>query len=341
MAKPVRPQRPSIKNDADAPHIPVMLAEVLDALAPVDGGVYVDGTFGAGGYTKAILAAAACDVWALDRDETAYDTALALAADYGGRLKPVHTDFGNALHALGDEMVGKVDGIVLDLGVSSMQIDQPERGFSFQRDGALDMRMDRSSGMSAADLIASIDEEELADILYLYGEEKKSRRIARAIVAERARTPIVTTLQLAAVIESVMPRQYGGHKIHPATRSFQALRIAVNDELGQLRQILTASLSLLCEGGRLVVVSFHSLEDGLVKRFLKRYAGQMSGSSRFLPDQVDASSDSSVYFSKISKKPVDPTEAETLVNPRARSARLRYGVRSARPYYGGEVVFDE
>lgn len=324
----------------DMPHIPVMLPEVLESLEPKDGAVYVDGTFGAGGYTRAILGASDCTVYGLDRDGNAYRGAVEMAGGFGGRLVPVHTDFGSALEALPAELRGAVDGIVLDLGVSSMQIDQAERGFSFQKDGPLDMRMDREGGESAADLVAAIDERELADILYLYGDEKKSRRIARAIVEARGRAPIETTLQLAEIVARVMPPARG-HAIHPATRTFQALRIAVNDELGQLRQILAASLTLLKAGGRLVIVSFHSLEDGIVKRFFRRYGGHVSGASRYLPDVAGASQDGSVYFSFVSKKAVEASAAEAAVNPRSRSAKLRYAVRSDIPYQGEEVGFDD
>lgn len=321
---------------SEAPHIPVLLDEVLDSLSPKDGEVYVDGTFGAGGYTRAILSQAQCSVYGFDRDALAYQNALTMAEEFPERLIPVHSDFGSVAAELSGRGVDKVDGIVVDLGVSSMQIDTAERGFSFQQDGPLDMRMDQSAGQSAADLVATASQEELADIFFHYGEERKSRRVAQAIINAREENDITTTLQLAEIVSAAMPPVRGHQKKHPATKIFQALRIAVNDELGQLKSILEASLSLLKENGRLVVVSFHSLEDGIVKRFLREHAGMHSSSSRHLPDLGNGSSGVPVHFSKFSKKAVEPSDAEIERNPRSRSSRLRYAVRSDVSYNGVE-----
>lgn len=323
------PTPPETENDA--PHIPVLLDEVLQALAPKDGETYIDGTFGAGSYSRAILNTADCNVYGFDRDPFAYNRALTIAQSYTDRLFPVHSDFGAMQSEMAKRGIDKLDGIVLDLGVSSMQIDTAARGFSFQKDGDLDMRMDDSKDSpleTAAALIERVSEEELADILYLYGEERKSRRIARAIKAEISQNPIKTTLQLADIIAKANP-QSPKIKTHPATKSFQALRIAVNDELGQLKSALHTSLSLLNEGGRLVIVTFHSLEDRLVKHFLKDYSGQSSSFSRHLPDSGKQPAPSeSAYFSLRHKKAIDPSNDEIARNPRARSARLRCGIRT-------------
>jgi len=250
-------------------HYPVMLPEVLSALSPVDGGVYVDGTFGAGGYTKAILDAANCAVVAIDRDPDAQKRADDMAED---RLIFVRGCFGDVEQLLEDAGIEKVDGFVLDLGVSSFQLDEAARGFSFRFDAPLDMRMDPQNGESAADLIASTEEKPLADLIYKYGEERKSRRIAHKIVEMRREAPIETTFQLADVVRSCLPKPRH-NDIDPATRTFQALRIAVNDELGELERALQSAEGILKPGGKMVVVSFHSLEDGLVKRFFRAKAG--------------------------------------------------------------------
>ncbi len=261
-------------------HIPVMLAEITAALAPRAGGSYLDATFGGGGYAAAILAAAECTVWAIDRDPDAIARGAALAAAHPGRLHLIHGDFGGMLELLAERGVRRLDGVVLDLGVSSFQIDDPARGFSFRADGPLDMRMDHS-GVTAAELVADLPEGELADTLYQLGEERLSRRIARAIVAARAKAPITTTGELAAIIRRVSPKDGSG--IDPATRSFQALRIRVNDELGQIERALGQAIELLAPGGRLVVVSFHSLEDRIVKRFMLEAAGRTPAPSRHDP----------------------------------------------------------
>ena len=307
-------------------HTPVMLAEVLASLAPRDGGTYLDATFGGGGYTSAILNAASCTVWAIDRDPDAIDRGAELAALHPGRLHLLHGAFGDMMELLGEHGVSALDGIVFDLGVSSFQLDQPERGFSFRHDGPLDMRMART-GPTAADLVNRLPEAELADTLYEFAEERASRRIAKAIVAARAIEPITTTGRLAEVIRSVLPPDRSGH--HPATRSFQALRIRVNDELGQIATALDQAASLLAPGGRLVVVSFHSLEDRLVKRFMIEATGRTPGPSRYDPAGLLARQDTD--FRLLTSRAAKPGDAETGANPRARSARLRAMQRIGAP----------
>ncbi len=311
---------------ADAPHIPVMLNEVLAALKPAADEVYVDGTLGAGGYTRAILDADKnCKVIAIDRDQTAHDMAARWGNDYAGRLTLVKNSFGNLEDALSALTVESVDGIVLDLGVSSMQFDEGERGFSFRFDAPLDMRMDRNAGETAADIVNHMGEEPLANLIYLYGEERNSRHIASAIVKARAIAKITTTKQLADIVRSVVhvsPRD----KIDPSTRTFQAWRIAVNDELGELESVLAAAERVLKTGGRLVVVTFHSLEDRIVKNFLTEKARPAPSPSRHVPMALDAPQNR-LSFSLITKKPVLPTETEMKINPRSRSAKLRGAIR--------------
>jgi len=311
-------------------HIPVLLPEVLTALAPRDGGIYLDGTFGGGGYARGILQAAGCTLWAIDRDPDAIARGAALASEFPGRLHLLHGRFGEMLGLLEERGVRQLDGVVLDLGVSSFQLDQAERGFSFRFDGPLDMRMDHS-GVTAADLVNTLPEAELADTLYTLGEERASRRIAKAIVAARNEAPITTTGRLAGVIRAVLPPDRSGH--HPATRSFQALRIRVNDELGEIERALAQAARLLAPGGRLVVVSFHSLEDRLVKTFMTAEGGRLPAPSRYdprglLPAKVAG-------FRVVSAKAVKPGDAECAANPRARSARLRTLERL--PMSGGEA----
>lgn len=310
----------------DAPHIPVMLNEVLAALKPTANEVYVDGTLGAGGYTRGILNADKnCKVIGIDRDQTAHDMAAVWGADYAGRLTLVKNSFANIEEALSEIAVESVDGLVLDLGVSSMQFDEADRGFSFRFDAPLDMRMDRNTGETAADIVNGMAEEELANLIYLYGEERKSRHVASAIVKARALSQITTTKQLAEIIRSVIhvsPRD----KIDPSTRTFQALRIAVNDELGELESVLAASERVLKVGGRLVVVTFHSLEDRIVKNFLNEKARPAPSPSRHLPMAIDAPQNR-LSFSLITKKPVLPTETEAKTNPRSRSAKLRGAIK--------------
>lgn len=309
----------------DSPHIPVMLGDVLRQLDPRAGETYVDGTLGAGGYTRAILAHTDCAVVAIDRDPEAHQRATAWQGQYGDRLRLIHDAFGNVADHVA---AGSVNGFVLDLGVSSMQLDQAGRGFSFRFDGPLDMRMDTSQGQSAADLVNTLSEKELADLIYIYGEERHSRRVAKMIVAARKIAPVTTTAQLAEIVRGALPR---GKKdeIDPATRTFQALRIAVNDELGELERALAGAEKILAAGGRLVVVTFHSLEDRIVKNFLKTRSGDVPSPSRHMP--MAASAGPMPTFTLISKKPVNPDALETRRNPRARSARLRAAIRNAAP----------
>ena len=295
-----------------------MLPEVLDALSPRPGAAYLDATFGGGGYASAILAAADCTLWAIDRDPDAIARGAALAARFPGRLHLIHGGFGDMLALLAGRGVDRLDGVVMDLGLSSFQIDDPARGFSFRADGPLDMRMDRA-GPTAASLVASLPEAELADTLYQLGEERLSRRIARAIVQARAEAPIATTGQLAAIIRRVVPKDASG--IDPATRSFQALRIRVNDELGQVERALAQASALLAPGGRLVVVSFHSGEDRIVKRFMLDQAGRQPLPSRHDPSGLAARPDA--RFRLLWTRARRPERDEIQRNPRARSARLR------------------
>jgi 16S rRNA (cytosine1402-N4)-methyltransferase len=299
-------------------HIPVMLSEVIDALAPRDGAIFLDGTFGGGGYSRAILDAAACTLWAIDRDPDAVERAAALARTYPGRLHVLHGCFGDMLSLMHRAGVAALDGVVLDLGVSSFQIDDPARGFSFRADGPLDMRMG-AAGPSAAELVATLSETDLADTLFELGEERHARRIARAIVAARQRAPIATTHQLASVVRAASPPDRTG--IDPATRSFQALRIRVNDELGEISRALEAAAALLSPGGRLIVVSFHSLEDRLVKRFMAAAAGREAAPSRH--DPAGLSPREAPRFALLTARARRPSPDEIAANPRARSARLR------------------
>lgn len=330
-----RPEPPAGAADPDvrSAHIPVALSEVMAALSPKDGETYIDGTFGAGGYTRAILDAARCRVLALDRDPAAIARGQELVARYSGRLILVETPFSAMaeaaerwLHA-GRGASALVDGIVLDIGVSSMQLDEPERGFSFLADGPLDMRMS-GEGMSAADFVNRADEEDIADVLYRYAEERRSRAIARAIVRARNEQPITRTRQLAEIVSRALGGRRGEDK-HPATRTFQALRIHVNDELGELIRALHAVEKILKPGGRLVVVTFHSLEDRIVKRFLAAHAGKTPGVSRHLPAQSIKSEASS--FRIVNPRPLTPSKGELELNPRARSARLRSATRTEAP----------
>jgi 16S rRNA (cytosine1402-N4)-methyltransferase len=299
-------------------HIPVMLAEVLEHLAPRDGGLYLDGTFGGGGYASAILEAAACTLYAIDRDHAAIARGAALAAKHPGRLHLIEGSFGAMLSLLRDSGVDRLDGVVLDLGVSSFQLDDLSRGFSFRGDGPLDMRMGQH-GPTAADLVNTLPEGELADTLYELGEERLSRRIAKAIVAERTREPIVTTSRLAGIIRAIVPPDRSG--IDPATRSFQALRIRVNDELGEIERGLAQAAHLLGPGGRLVVVAFHSLEDRLVKRFMLEASGRAPAPSRH--DPAGLLGREAAEWRLLTPKPLRPGAPEQRDNPRARSARLR------------------
>jgi 16S rRNA (cytosine1402-N4)-methyltransferase len=305
----------------------VLLAEVLGSLSPRDGETYIDGTFGAGGYTRAILEAADCRVLALDRDPSAIAGAKPLTDIFGERLRLSESRFSQLDEVASDQGWAPVDGVVLDIGVSSMQLDQAERGFSFQADGPLDMRMS-SAGRSAADVVNEMREEDLARIIYLYGEERRSRIIAKRIAETRRESPFTTTRQLAEVVSRAVGGRRGDDQ-HPATRTFQALRIYVNDELGELVHALAAAERCLKPGGRLVVVTFHSLEDRIVKRFLSARSGKQSGVSRHLPEQSIKLAAPS--FEIVNSRPLTPSKEELHVNPRSRSARLRAAIRSSAP----------
>lgn len=309
-----------------ARHLPVMLAEVLAHLAPKAAGSYVDGTFGAGGYSRAILEAADCRLLAIDRDPTAIAGGAPLLAAFPGRFVLVEDRFSNLDTVAEEAGFAPLDGVVLDIGVSSMQLDQAERGFSFRRDGPLDMRMG-ADGPSAADLVAELEEEELAHIIYTLGEERLSRHIARAVVKARAEAPIVRTGQLADIVSRVVRTKPG--EMHPATRTFQALRIAVNGELDELVTALAAAERALKPGGRLVVVTFHSLEDRIVKIFLANRAKTPSA-SRHMP-QAEGPAPS---FRLIAKGAVEAGPEEVSTNPRARSAKLRAAERTEAPAHG-------
>ncbi|MGF1659936.1 MAG: 16S rRNA (cytosine(1402)-N(4))-methyltransferase RsmH [Rubrimonas sp.] len=316
---------PPAGPDAAQPHAPVLLDAVLAALAPERGGVHVDGTFGAGGYTRALLDGGAAKVIAIDRDPDAVARGRALAARYGDRLILAEGRFGDLDQIAAAHGAPEAQGVALDIGVSSMQLDQAERGFSFLRDGPLDMRM-AQAGRSAADIVNSASEAELADILFQFGEERAARRIARAIVEAREDATIETTGRLAQIVASRLPPQRPGQS-HPATRSFQALRIAVNDELGELIAALEAAERLLSEGGVLAVVTFHSLEDRMVKRFLQLRSGRAPHGSRHAPEQTaDAP-----RFELLARRSTEPGPEELARNPRARSARLRAARRTAAP----------
>ncbi len=306
-----------------APHIPVLGRPALDFLNVQDGGVYIDATFGAGGYTRAILDAADCKVIGIDRDQSAIALGLPMVEQAGGRLT-LSEDRFSRLDAIAHECgYDAVDGVVLDLGVSSMQLDTAKRGFSFRHDGPLDMRMG-GGGPSAADVVANASERDLADIVFTLGEERHSRSVARAVVKARSTAPILTTRALADIVASAVHARVGD--IHPATRTFQALRIFVNDELGELVRALAAAERILKVGGRLVAVSFHSLEDRIVKTFLVERAEARAGSRHAPERQRPASS-----FTVLTKRPVVADDDEVARNPRARSAKLRAAERTAAP----------
>lgn len=302
----------------NCPHIPVLLKQVLQTLCCDKAGIYIDGTFGAGGYTRAILSANEKNqVIAFDRDPNTLETGAKMEKEFPGRFHLIHDCFSNMAQYVADP----VDGIVLDLGVSSMQIDEPDRGFSFRFDGPLDMRMGQT-GRTAGDIVNEMKEKDLADILFKYGEEKASRRIAGAIVRARAVRPITTTGALADIVHQVMPRPKDGSD--SAMRTFQALRIYVNDELGELERALSAAPGLLKAGGRLVVVSFHSLEDRLVKNFMIRHSDLMPNENRHMP----MSAVRIPLFQVVTKKPIVPASDELDMNPRSHSAKLRAAVRT-------------
>ncbi len=304
-------------------HIPVLGREVLEWLSPHSGGIYVDATFGAGGYSRALLAVEGTRVIGIDRDRTAISGGFDLVDESDGRLTLVEDRFSNLAEVCAAHGVDAVDGVVMDIGVSSMQIDQAERGFSFRLDGPLDMRMS-GTGPTAADVVASASEADLANIIYIFGEERYSRHIARAIVAARREAPIATTRALADIVGKVVRAKPG--EIHPATRTFQGLRIFVNAELDELHLALAAAEQVLKPGGRLVVVTFHSLEDRIVKNFLVARS-QRSGGSRHLPQVAQEAP----RFTVLTRRPVKPGDDEVDANPRARSAKLRAAERTAAP----------
>ena len=298
-------------------HIPVMLNEVIEYLNPQDNCVYVDATFGNGGYTSAILEAANCKVIAIDRDPTVLTRANELKEIYKNRFEFKSGRFGN----ISELIENPVDGFVFDIGVSSMQLDDANRGFSFSKEAPLDMRMSLS-GTSAADIVNNMEEKDLADLIYTYGEEKKSRQIARKIVEHRKVKPIETTTELAEIIYTVIHKTF--NQINPATRTFQALRIAVNEELKELENALVSATKLLNPQGRLVVVDFHSLEDRIVKKFFNENSGKTGGVSRYMPQ---TNTQNKIIFQTVSKA-IAPTSDECEQNPRARSAKLRYAVKA-------------
>src|SRR6056297_873786 len=303
----------------DAPHIPVLLRPLLAAVAPVTG-TWLDGTLGAGGYARGLLEAGAGQVIGVDRDPLALDLARDWGAEYGDRLRLVQGNFAQM-----DDYATDLDGVVLDLGVSSMQLDEAARGFSFRNDGPLDMRMSQS-GPTAADLVNETPEAELANIIFLYGEERASRRIAKTIIRAREDAPIETTLQLASLVERCLPRTKPG-QTHPATRTFQAIRIAVNDEYGALIEGLEAAERALKPGGQLAVVTFHSIEDRMVKRFLQAKSGGGGRGSRHAPEiQKDTAE-----FEVRHRKAIGPDDQELAENPRSRSAKLRVAIRTDAP----------
>ncbi len=310
---------PAAANDS-RPHIPVLLRPLLAAVAPVSGR-WLDGTFGAGGYTRGLLDAGADHVIGVDRDPMVFEMAEGWAESYGDRLSMVEGTFSK-LDTYSD---APLDGVVLDLGVSSMQLDQADRGFSFMQDGPLDMRMSQS-GPTEADFVNEASETQIADVLYHYGEERASRRIARAIVAARKDAPFETTFQLVQVIEKCLPRPKPGQS-HPATRSFQAIRIAVNDELGELVEGLAAAERALKPGGQLAVVTFHSIEDRIVKRFFQARSGGAGRANRYAPMQEEVAA----QFTLKSRKAIGPDDQELEENPRSRSAKLRVGIRTEAP----------
>ncbi|PPR79294.1 MAG: Ribosomal RNA small subunit methyltransferase H [Alphaproteobacteria bacterium MarineAlpha2_Bin1] len=300
-------------------HTPVMIEEVFKFLNPVDEGLYIDGTFGGGGYTKYLLKKSDCKVIAIDRDQKAIDEGFDLRNQYSDRLKLVHDCFGNLEKILKKNNILKVNGIAVDLGVSSSQIDNAERGFSFMRNGPLDMRMS-SSGISASEIVNTLDQKSLYKLIKKFGEEKYANKISRAIIIYRNRKVISTTEELSLIISKVVRR--GDSKIHPATRTFQALRIAVNKELEELRKILFAAEKILLPGGVIVVVSFHSLEDRIVKKFFSERSGRVSN-NRHMPEKNKYSP----TFDTITKM-LRPSESEVLSNPRSRSAKLRAAMRT-------------
>ncbi|MBO0737138.1 MAG: 16S rRNA (cytosine(1402)-N(4))-methyltransferase RsmH [Alphaproteobacteria bacterium] len=320
------------ETDRSGGHVPVLVDGVIAALAPRDGAVFVDGTFGAGGYSRALLAAAGCRVYGIDRDPEAVRRGRVLAGRYGGRLRILEGRFGDMEKLLAGVNRDPIAGIALDLGVSSMQLDTPERGFSFRSDGPLDMRMS-SAGPTAAELLEALSEPQLAELIRQFGEERFARRVARAITAARRQQPLRRTVELAEIVRAAIPKSEPGQD--PATRTFQALRIAVNDEFGELDRGLAAAERLLAPGGRLAVVSFHSLEDRRVKEFLRRRSDAAPRASRHLPLAIAGSPPS---FKLLSRRAIKPNAAEIALNPRARAGRLRAAERTASAAWPSDAV---
>jgi 16S rRNA (cytosine1402-N4)-methyltransferase len=317
-------------------HVPVLLAEIVERLAPTPGDRIIDGTFGAGGYTQALLEGEpSLRILAIERDPDARTAAQPIVERSEGRLVLAAGRFGDLEGIAADNEFAPVNGVVLDVGVSSMQLDEADRGFSFRADGPLDMRMERE-GPSAADLVNEMAETDLANLIFAYGEERQSRRIARAIVKARDTQRIETTRALASVVERALGRRHDDDR-HPATRTFQALRVAVNDELGELVRGLVAAERVLAAGGRLVVVTFHSLEDRIVKRFLARRSGRSGSGSRHAPPSGGVPPPS---FQIVNHRPATPDEVELAANPRARSAKLRAALRTDAPVWDPEAEAD-
>ena len=309
-------------------HVSVMTNEVVSGLNPRNGGIYVDGTFGQGGYSRAILDAAATRVFGIDRDPAAIDFGAELSNEYPSRLTLIQGCFGDITKIMANEGISHVDGIMLDLGVSSPQIDNPDRGFSFRYDGPLDMRME-NKGPTAADFINGATEEDIANVIYEYGDERYSRRIARRIVEARKLKPILSTSQLVNIIHSNVRRSRDG--IHPATRTFMALRIQVNNELGELDRGLISAERILKPGGRLAVVAFHSLEDKKIKSFLRERGGLAAKGSRHMPETNEIKMAPS--FNLVKRGVIKPAVSEVLSNPRSRSAKLRVAERTDAPVW--------
>jgi 16S rRNA (cytosine1402-N4)-methyltransferase len=316
-------------SPASPPHVPVMLAEVLAALQPATGETYIDGPFGAGGYTSAILNAADCKVIAIDRDPDAIAAGASTVSQFKGRLNLVEGRFSELANIARETTSEKITGVVLDIGVSSMQLDQAARGFSFMREGPLDMRM-AQSGESAADVVNRYEADALANIIFQLGEEPRSRNIAKAIVKARSEAPIATTLDLVRAVEKATGPQRAKERTHPATRTFQALRIYVNSELEELAEALSGAEEILSEGGRLAVITFHSLEDRIVKRFFASRSGSLPTASRHFPEMAKGPQPS---FTLAQKSHIAASDEESERNPRARSAKLRVGIRTAAPAF--------
>jgi len=327
------------RRSSGARHVPVMLSQVLEVLQPRDNGIYVDATFGGGGYSQALLEAADCTVIAIDRDPLAIERGQAMLADYPGRLVLIKGRFSQMAALLERHGITEVDGVTFDVGVSSFQLDDAERGFSFQADGPLDMRMEgaASDALSAADVVNNLTQKDLASLIYIFGEERQSRAIARAIVEARRTNPVLRTGELAALVAGVVHQNPARKNLHPATRTFQALRIYVNCELDELARGLLDAETILSEGGHLAIVAFHSLEDRIVKRFLRMRCGKTPQGSRHRPPDANATRRAS--FTEIRHRVQRPDMTEIANNPRARSARLRCARRTGAAPWPRDAEF--